>query len=209
MPFDRVGKAPTRRDAVAEEGHVERKSRKQLRKVLMKLLERERFVTLDRRPLDPFDLEGFVVGVSDRLVMLHVVHGNSLEFNGYAVVRMKDLQSVSTSRSFIPRALKLLARKPVRPVGLDLTNWATLLATAAEQYPLVWLELEQQRPGCGYVGRFNKLTRKAVHLRDVDPQGRWGDREQYPLRRITQVTLGDGYARALWAVLEHDALRAG
>lgn len=182
---------------------MDRKERRKLRKVLERMMEREHFVTLDRKPLDPFDVEGFVVGVSDRLVLVHVVHGNSLEFNGYTAVRVKDLQSVTTTRTFIPRALKLLDRRPIPPTGIDLTNWSTLLATAAAHFPLVWLEMDWQRPGRGYVGRFEKLTRRAVHLRDAEPKGRWGKTEKYPRRRITQVTLGDGYVNALWAVLQH------
>lgn len=182
---------------------MEPKERRKLKKVLTRLMDRGRFVTLDRKPLDPFKLEGFIVGVSNRLVMLHVVDGSTLDFNGYAAVRLRDLQSVATKPSFVPRALKLLGRHAVRPHGLDLTGWPELLATAAEQFPLIWLALEKQHPGCGYPGKLKKLTKRSVHLRYADPQARWDGIEKYALQHITQVNLGDGYVNGLWAVLEH------
>lgn len=180
-----------------------KKSKRKLRKVLERLMEREKYVSLDRRPLDAHPLEGFVAGVSEKRVMLHVVDGHTLTFNGYTAVRLKDLRAVSTPRSFIPRALKLLGRTPVRPERLDLTDWATLLASARESYPLVWLACEGRRPDCGYVGEVRKLTRSRVSLREVNPQGRWKELERFRLAEITLVTLGDGYLEALGEVLAH------
>src|SRR5437016_3388372 len=62
-------------------------------------------VRVDRKPIDENLLDGFVVGISDKLLLLHVVDGSTLLLNGYSTVRLSDIRAFRVDETFISRAL--------------------------------------------------------------------------------------------------------
>jgi hypothetical protein len=178
------------------------KAMKKLRKQLAELSEQQALVRVDRKPLDPFGLDGFVLAVSRKLLLLQVVDGHTLTLNGYSVVQLGDIRKVEVEKTFIPRALAQLGRWPTLPPDLNLTDWPALLTSAGYAFPLLTLEQERRRPGCCYIGRVERLSPNNAHLRNVDTQSRWDDIEKFKLADLTQVRFDDGYSAALLAVLE-------
>lgn len=154
-------------------------------------------VRVERTPLDCQRIDGFIVGVSRRLLALQVVDGSTLTLNGYTVVRLQDVRRVRKDNSFVPQALARLGRKAAPPPALRLTNWPSLLKSANQRYPLLMLEFEVRRPNCGYVGRVDKIQNETLRLRKVDTQARWKKGEKFKLRHLTRVSFGDGYLAAL------------
>ena len=174
---------------------------KKLRKQLTELAEQQALVRIDRKPLDPFNLYGFVLAVSKKLLLLQLVDGHTMTLNGYSVVRVADIRKVELETTFVPRALAQIGRWPTLPSDLNLTDWPSLLTSANHCFPLLTLKREKKQPSFCSIGQIERLTRSTAHLRLVDTQARWDDVEKFKLAELTQVEFGDGYSAAIMAVL--------
>ena len=162
-------------------------------------------VRIDRRPIDKYPLEGFVVGVSGKLLLLHLVDGNTLLVSGYAVVRLSDIRSYRVDKTFVTRALRLIERRPVVPDGVDLTDWESVLTSLKNRFSLLMIEMEKKEPGCGFVGQIARQTPRYVKLEKVDTKGRWTKMERFAYKDITQIGFDNGYINALVHLVEHEA----
>lgn len=154
-------------------------------------------IRLDRRPLDEHPLDGFVVALNDKLLLLHVVDGSTLTLNGYAVVRLADVHAFREDETFVSRALRLLDRTPLLPPEIDLADWASALISVQARYPLLMIEMEKKEPARGFVGRVTKHTAWYVELKKVNTKALWTTKERFAFKDITQVGFGDSYVNAL------------
>lgn len=161
-------------------------------------------VRIDRKPLDKHPLEGFVVGISGKLALLHLVEGNHLHVGGYAAIRLADIRSYKVDNSFIPRALRLMERTPVVPEGIDLTDWESLLGSLKNRCPLLMIEMEKKKPGCGYVGQVARILPDSVKLEEINPKGEWTKIKRFAYKDITQISFENGYVNALAQLVEHE-----
>lgn len=169
------------------------------------LVGRDVMVRLDRKPIDNFSLDGFVIGISEKLLCLHVVDGKTLMLNGYSIVRLSDIRSYQVDETaFIDRALRLLGRVPIVPDGLDLSGWGPLLNSVQPKYPLVAISTEKDAPRCLFIGRLADRTKRSVVIEAVDVSGHWEGQQEFAYKDITMVDLGDGYVNALAAVMSHE-----
>ena len=171
---------------------------------LSKAFAEGRYVRLNRKPMDEFSLDGFIVDLSDKLLMLHVVGGQDLRLNGYVVVRIKDIKRFEVGTSFIERYLRLNGVCGVAPPQIDLTDLSSFLSSAARWYLLLTIECELTDPGCCFIGRLEKLTSQILHLRTVDLQASWATVDCFKLKDITQVAFSDGYTEALEWLIAHE-----
>ncbi len=162
-------------------------------------------ISIDRKAIDKYNLEGFVVGVGNELLLLQLVDGNTLLLGGYAAVKLAHVRSYRVDKSFRTRALRLMERKPLVPDHVDLTDWASLLESLKNRYPLLMLEMEKKRPGCGFVGQVARQTSRYVTLEEVDTKGQWAEKEKFRYKDITQIGFENGYVDALAQLVEHEA----
>lgn len=160
---------------------------------------------INRKPIDNYLLDGFLVGMSENLLLLHIVNGDTLTLDGYTAVRLSDIKSFSIDENFAVRALRLLNRRPVIPVGMDLTDWPTFLPCIQQHYPLTMIQVEKKRPRCGYIGKVVRQTSQYVSLEKVNTKGEWHGTEKFAYKNITLVEFGDGYTTALATLVAHEA----
>ena len=167
--------------------------------------EQDVVVCIDRRPLDKQMLQGFVVGVSGKLLMLHLVDDNNLLVAGYAVLRLSDIRSYRVDNTFVTRALRLMGRTPLAPEGVDLTDWESVLASLKNRCSLLMIETEKKRPKCGFVGQIARQTPRSVKIEKVDTKGKWTKMARFAYKDITQIEFDNGYINALAHLVEHEA----
>lgn len=162
-------------------------------------------LSINRQPLEEYDIVGYLVGLSERLLLLHIVDKNTLRFNGYAAVRLADIHGVSPGEHFAARALPLLGRVPVPPpVPFVLDNMGEFLASVQQHYPLVAFEAEAKKPGAIFIGRIVKQTTRQIVLHTTNSEGYWDDEETFAVSDITRATAGDEYITALAALIAHE-----
>lgn len=152
-----------------------------------------------RRRFETRPWRGFVVALSETLVLLQTLNTGVMRLNGYSVVRLKDVVDCRDDESFVPSALKLLGERPLPQPDLLLLDMPGLLSSVGAHFPL--LELFQEKRGTDFlIGRIVGFGKKKVHLQVVTRAGTWGELYKFSCKDITRVDFGDGYDEALWMV---------
>ena len=146
---------------------------------------------------------GFVVGVSDSLILIHEVNGDTFSLNGYSVVRCEDVKDyrVFDKREYWQnRAIRRLKIAPVALPEISLASVPALLASIDERFSLTAFHPEQKRPDICYIGRLLTMTDKTVTIDDLDSNAEWSGPRRIKLNDITRIDFGSAYEEALAVV---------
>ena len=156
-----------------------------------------------RRSHDKNPVYGFVVGQSKDWVLLHKIY--DCHFDGWVTLRLTDFTSVERSTGFVSQLLEKRGLAPQAQPTLDLTEIASILQTAHSVAPLVCIELEKRWPGTCYIGRVEKVGKRKVRLAEIDSEALWNRNDSFPLKDITQISLGNDYCEGLWEMGQENA----
>ena len=153
------------------------------------------------RGFDSRTWRGFVVGLSDDWVLLHLLSGPMMKLNGYVALRTADLTEIEDDESFAPLALKLSGERPKEQLDLLMIDLPGILSSATPLFPLLAIFRERLPGGGCYIGKIAKLSPKRIHLRVVNRGGEWVEKPyKFRYKDVTRIDLGDGYLDALWLV---------
>jgi len=163
-----------------------------------------RVVRVYRQSLEPdgYSVEGFVVGVEDDLVLMHVIDP-AIVLDGFRVLRVADITSVDSSFEsgpFLERALRLRRQRPRRPEGLRLDSVRAVIETAALIFPLITLHREREHKDSCWIGRLVEVDDLRVTIDYITPAAEWDGQERYALRVLTKIDFGGRYEEALASV---------
>ncbi|GMA86021.1 hypothetical protein GCM10025868_12710 [Angustibacter aerolatus] len=76
-----------------------------------------------------------------------------------------------------------------------------VLRTASRSAPLVTVLVEWDEPDRCWIGAVERIGKRVLSLREVDPGGRWKrHRSKFDLEDVTRVDWGDAYNEALLLV---------
>jgi hypothetical protein len=174
-----------------------------LRSRLQAALDRRDVVRIRRTIRRAEAIDGVIVGLSSRWVLVHELW-DGVRLNGYRAVRVEDVRSVvvrGDQEGFTWRALRHYGEIPAMPDGVDLATTRTLIDTASKLFPLVVVGLDLEDPTIVWIGSPTRTTSRTLHLRYINPDGAWDDDSTgFPLREITAVGFAGVYETAL-----HDA----
>lgn len=171
-------------------------------KRLSETLEYGQLVRIDRQPIDEDMLEGYVVGTSEKFVLLHVLDPN-MYLNGYTAIRVDDVKRyrvLEDNDFFANKALELRKQFPQPLKKLNLSDLRSLIETANRLYPIITIHREKMNNKVCFIGKAAKLTDKTVTLYEISPAAKWNITRRYNFRDITKVDFGGGYEGALWLV---------
>lgn len=153
--------------------------------------------------------DGYVVGLSETFVLLHVV-SESVLLNGYSVFPLRELTLATTNNRFFKhRALQIENIKPSAPSSVELENWQTLLAAIDVHFPVLSLELGYRTSRRYSLGRVADIKKRSVRLREISPSAAWQETPvKYRFADITRVDFGGRYEAALWRVAQSELSRS-
>ncbi|MDQ2732908.1 MAG: hypothetical protein M3Y56_14715 [Armatimonadota bacterium] len=181
---------------------------KKWQKNLISTFNAGRMVEIDRSPKIADTIEGYVVGASDRFVMLHALDRDYMLLNGYIVLRWKDIRRYRTrdNNKFIAdRALALKGIRPIPKLEIDLSDFPALLRSANAHFPLVTIHQEIKDSNTCFIGHVQAVTDKTLTLAQISPAAKWNRTRCYKLKHITRVDFGGGYEETLALVAEDEA----
>src|SRR5216683_3682792 len=165
------------------------------------------FVKLHRQKIDPEPIEGYLLARSKTLTLIQPFDPDFMDFNGYTVVRNRDLTRTVRlkPRSFVLRAIELkrIESKPVEGVVID--DWPALVRSAGDLFPVITIHSEIADPDVCFIGRPSLISARTFGLTEIDPDARWSCSRSYRFEDLTKVDFGGGYEAALVAVAETDA----
>lgn len=145
-------------------------------------------------------LEGFVVGISRKWVALQRV-SDRIEFDGWNLIRMKDIQAVSIDpdpECFEVKALKARSLWPPSAPELSLDDVGRAVESAASATAMVSVFDEFSRPDVCWIGDVTSLDDSKLHLREVNTRGGWARKPRtFDPADVTRIDFGGGYEEAL------------
>jgi hypothetical protein len=151
--------------------------------------------------------DGFLVGASSELLLLHMLQSRRLDLDGYEVLRIRGVRKLSAQfdeRAFYLEALKLKDIGPARQPDVDLSDLPSAVLSAQAISPLLVIEREIVEPGAADVGRVIAASERGLMMRLISSQGRWIDGTvSLNTDEITRVAFGEEYEKALALFASH------
>lgn len=145
-------------------------------------------------------LEGFVVAIGDKWVALQRL-SDRIAFDGWQLLRLKDIQAVSTNPDpdcFEVKALKARALWPPTKPDVDLDHVVGALRTVSAATPMVSVFDEFDRPDVCAIGAVRSVDESSLRLLEVNVRGGWARKASFhDPADITRLDFGGGYEEAL------------
>jgi hypothetical protein len=167
-------------------------------------------VRIYRNRLEPNEAAystGIVVGLSDRLVMLHQL-SDSIRLDGYEILRVRDVTAVETdfsSKEFCLRALEMKEMRPRAPDGVDLRDIESAARSVDAHHAPFLVGREEADPGVAFIGRAREWLKSGFRMRLVTPSAEWVEDDQlFRYSAITRIVFDEEYERTLAMVAGPD-----
>ena len=160
---------------------------------------RQGYVCLKRDAVTERRIRGFVLAVSDELMLMQEVYDFTPD--GYVIVRLRDVTGVRDGdyERFDARVLEGEGFRAVPPpTAIDLASWRTVFASLARgEWPLAVVEDESDVDAL-VVGRVLGAGETAAAFHYVSPVGVWeAEPEEIDYDEVTRVCFGDRYTTVL------------
>jgi len=143
---------------------------------------------------------GYLVGVGERFLLLHVLD-DGLDLDGYRALRIKHLTGFETDfprKAFYEKALALKHQSAKAPEGIALDSAAELLRSIDERFPLLVLHREALHPDECEIGRLRALFEKDYLLHWINPDATWEvDNRRFRYADVTRVDFAGRYEATL------------
>ena len=156
-------------------------------------------VEIHRPPIDEHRLEGFLLERTKDLILLNLISTDVVCFNGYSVIRRRDVRKMKVKRknAFMIRALELRGYVACKPSGISIASWPELLESVSQRFVLFTIHQEWLDSEVCYIGRLAARTATTFGLKEIDPDARWSRSRTYNFKDLTKVDFGGGYEDAL------------
>lgn len=156
--------------------------------------------TYVRLNLEDGSHEGFIVGLSDTLVLLQAIY--EWQDAGALVVRVEQVESCDVS-DYQDDQVKILnfnsVKRTKRFSWVRLNGFADLFRSLQPKNRFVVVSIEDEAD----VGQIESIAPDHVVLKAVDPGGNWLEDEiECPYEAITSVQFDDNYSRVLQRYIE-------
>jgi hypothetical protein len=145
-------------------------------------------------------ISGFVVDVSESLILLQRCDWDTFQFNGYSVIRSEDVASYrffDKKEYWKFRAAQHFKLKPKAPAGVLISSLPVLLESAAKIFPLLTIHREKINSEVCYIGKLTAVSRKTFTIEDLNCNAEWTGPRQFKFSDVTLVDFGGGYENAL------------
>jgi hypothetical protein len=163
-------------------------------------LREQSFVKVRRAFAGGERIDGFIAAVGAKFCAVARV-SEGREPAGHDFVRISDIRKVERDPdpdAIEVRILRARGRWPLDPVDVPLDDIAALLSALQSGNRLIALHMEETAADAMWVGVVSAVRGGEVELFSLTPQGVWEDDvDDFALRDVTRVTVGDAYLEGL------------
>lgn len=179
--------------------------KKNIRRKLREAVGGSNLVRIDRVSRPSQTVEGFIVSVGKRWVLIQQTMDGGF-FDGHVAIRIDEIQRVREDSSFESAFAHTQPEwPPAQPHGsrdLDLDTTPGLLASLTSSGQLFGIE-RSKKYDATWIGVLDEVSPPWLYMLEVRPDATWHDVPYgYRLRTITLVFVGTHYLRGLSAVAE-------
>ena len=178
-------------------------SRTKVSRRLTKAFDSTSLVRIETSPRNSEILDGFVVGIGAKWVLIAQTGNGGYLDEGLAAVRRKDILKVRMDSSFEHRFAQTQPEwPPTAPDGVKLNATAALIQSLSQISPLNGIEQERRfHSPMRWIGIVDEIGNGWLWLHQTRPDASWHKRPLgYKLPRITKVTISDRYLTGLAAI---------
>jgi hypothetical protein len=161
--------------------------------------EKKHLIEFDRRPKIQERIAGFVLDFSDSLILMHLLEWNTFTLNGYAVIRVQDInrQRVFNRKGYWQnKAASVKKLKPIHP-GTSISSIEEAIASASKIFALIAIEKELVANDKRWIGKLARFSKRTVSIHGLNPSAEWIEESKFSLSEITCLGFGGGYETAL------------
>lgn len=147
-------------------------------------------------------ISGYVVDVSESLILLQRFDWDTFQLNGYSVICSDDIASYrffDKKKYWQFRAIQHLKLKPKAPAGISASSLPVLLKSAAKIFPLLTIHRDKINNEVCYIGKLTAVSHKTFTIEDLNCNAEWTGSRQFRFADVTMVDFGGGYENALAA----------
>ena len=175
-------------------------STKKVRARLLEAIDEQRIVRVERTPRFADRLDGFVVQVGEKWVLMAQSSDGGF-FNGYVAFRIRDVRRLRSDRTFETTfAMFQPEWPPTYPSDLDTSSTGGLLQGLGRDGVLVAIQKDHERSAM-WIGKLVEIKKGRVYINEVRPDATWHPEPfGYKLKAITTVEIGTRYLIGLAAV---------
>ena len=157
------------------------------------------FVRVIRRGRRLDKLNGVVTSVGRKWMSMTIDYDAG--FNGFAVLRVRDVVKVETQsgQAFMRGAWTAEGNWPVPCLeDVDLDRTRDVLRSLGRQFPLLTVHYEHDDPDACMIGTPVAFRRKKFDLVTIDTNAEWDDNPFiFSYREVSRIGVGGGYERRL------------
>ncbi len=147
--------------------------------------------------------DGYVAAIGKDYFALSLID-KSIRFDGFNCFRFKDITTCivpAPHADFLEAALKKRKDKRPKHEALDLSSLASLILSAAVQFPSLTVHFESEEVRVCHIGKPLTVGDDHMLMLEVTPDGTWETSPQlHDLSQITRVDFGGAYEEALLLV---------
>jgi hypothetical protein len=153
-------------------------------------------ISIRREHLDSNSIQGFILGLSDELLLLQYVYDFNLD--GLLVIRKADITDVNcrATDAFQKQLLITEGLFQQIPFGkcYNLEDWKSIISQLWRQFKFVIVEDEHGETKEFLIGEVQKITKKGISLRYFSGAGNWNEElKKLLFSRITSCQVNTNY----------------
>ena len=135
----------------------------------------QQLVSIKRKRIDDEPVQGFLLGYSDKLVLLQYVYDFNLD--GLVVIRRSDISKIRSSKTDIFHTQLLKDQGIFEKINFScpypLKSWRDILDGFCHKGEIIIVENEESDPLVFIIGKPIKLGKKRVAMKEFDSEGAW------------------------------------
>jgi hypothetical protein len=170
-----------------------------------------KFVSIRRDNIDAHPIHGFILGFSDKLVLIQHVYDFVLD--GLVVLRTADITGIKCDTTNKLQKKLLIAEGIFQKIPFestfDLCNWKSIMSMFSQRYRLIIIEDERPEEQVFLIGKIEKITKNNVCLRYFSGTGKWDKKPtKQAFSNITSCKVDANYINVYQRYFERLALQA-
>jgi len=153
-------------------------------------------ISINRKKVDGYGIQGFLVGLSKELIAIEYVY--DFQVDGLMILRRSDVTEIKRGGTdeFQEQLLKLEGIRPGTqgPMPLALDSWRSVVEQLSAHHPLMILERELGPSPEFFIGRVISNTATQVELQIFSGVGKWSKKtEHVKFKQITSLQVNTRY----------------
>ncbi len=164
--------------------------------IVKEFMNNQQFVSIYRDKIDDHSIEGFILGVSDELLLLQYIYDFNLD--GLMILRLSDITEIKSNETAKFQKQLLIQERIFEKIDfnfkLNIENWKTALTQLLSMFEYFIIEDEEAEEPVFLIGKVLKIGKSDVNFEYFTGTGNWDEKPiKLPFKNITSCQVNSNY----------------